>query len=432
MAQRRFAQVAGWSALCLALAGCGAVGHHVGPTPRPVSQAQAEQDVEIFSWWTAKGETNALNALISVFRARYPREHIVNEAVAGGGGDNAKAVLASRITAGDPPETFQVHVGQELMVWVKAGKMEPLDALYRELDLYKVLPKVVMDGVTYEGHVYAVPIDVERGNVLWYNARVLNEYGLKPPQTFDQLLADCKVLKAHGVTPIAYGDRDQLGSVMLWEDVLLATAGPKTYAGIWNGTVPISSPIIRKACENFLQLLPYTNADHAQLSWDGACALVASGQAAFDAMGDWAKAYFVASGLKEGRDFGWTPFPGTNGDFEYVIDTFGMPKGSKNPEGALDFLRVVASREAERQFNLWKGSIPPRSDVPLAGFDAYSQASAAAFRKDALVPSLANGEAANPAFEQAAAQAITLLINTGNVSQFMQLLKQADLANPLP
>ncbi|MDI9261131.1 ABC transporter substrate-binding protein [Alicyclobacillus sendaiensis] len=432
MAKRRIAQVAGWSALCLALAGCGAADERVGAAPRPVSQAQADQDVQIFSWWTAKGETNALNALISVFRSRYPNEHIVNEAVAGGGGDNAKAVLASRITAGDPPETFQVHVGQELMVWVKAGKMEPLDALYRELDLYKVLPQVVLDGVTYQGHLYAVPIDVERGNVLWYNPHVLNEYGLKPPQTWDQLLEDCKVLKAHGVIPIAYGDRDQLGSVMLWEDVLLATAGPKTYDGIWNGTVSISSPVIRKACENFLQLLPYTNADHAQLSWDGACGLVASGQAAFDAMGDWAKAYFVASGLKEGRDFGWTPFPGTSGDFEYVIDTFGMPKGSKNPEGALDFLRVVASREAEKRFNLWKGSIPPRTDVPLTGFDAYSLASAAAFRKDALVPSLANGEAANPAFEQAAAQAITMLINTGNVSQFMQLLKQADLANPLP
>ncbi|WP_304459869.1 ABC transporter substrate-binding protein, partial [Alicyclobacillus sendaiensis] len=378
------------------LSGCGPANHGVSSQDHPASQAAADQDVQIFSWWTAKGETNALNALISVFRKRYPREHIVNDAVAGGGGDNAKAVLASRITAGDPPETFQVHVGQELMVWVKAGKMEPLDALYRELGLYKVLPKVAIDGVTYDGHVYAVPLDVERGNVLWYNARVLATYGLKPPQTLDELLADCKVLKAHGVTPIAYGDRDQLGSVMLWENVLLATAGPKTYDDIWNGTVPLTSPVVRKACETFLQLLPYTNADHAQLSWDGACSLVASGQAAFNVMGDWAKAYFLASGMKEGRDFGWTPFPGTQGDFEYVIDTFGMPKGAHNPAGALDFLRVVASRDGQRQFNLWKGSIPPRSDVPLDGFDAYSQASAEAFRKDALVPSLANGEAANP------------------------------------
>ena len=96
-----------------------------------VSGASAQDvsgDLEIFSWWTGGGEEAGLNALIERFSELYPEVNVINSAVAGGSGVNARAVLTTRMLGGDPPDTFQVHAGEELnALWVEAGLMEPLN-----------------------------------------------------------------------------------------------------------------------------------------------------------------------------------------------------------------------------------------------------------------------------------------------------------------
>jgi glucose/mannose transport system substrate-binding protein len=70
--------------------------------------------VEMFSWWTAGGEADGLNAMYDQYKKLYPSVEIVNATVAGGAGTNAKAVLSTRITGGDPPDSFQLHAGLEV------------------------------------------------------------------------------------------------------------------------------------------------------------------------------------------------------------------------------------------------------------------------------------------------------------------------------
>ena len=71
--------------------------------------AAASGKLEIFSWWTAGGEAEGLAGMFSVYKKLYPGVEIVNATVAGGAGTNAKAVLATRLTGGDPPDSFQVR-----------------------------------------------------------------------------------------------------------------------------------------------------------------------------------------------------------------------------------------------------------------------------------------------------------------------------------
>jgi len=88
----------------------------------PPALGQPAGKLEIFSWWTAGGEADALQALFDVYHKQYPAVQIVNATVAGGAGTNAKAVLKTRMLGGDPPDTFQVHAGHELIdTWVKSG-----------------------------------------------------------------------------------------------------------------------------------------------------------------------------------------------------------------------------------------------------------------------------------------------------------------------
>ena len=58
----------------------------------------------MFSWWTAGGEADGLNAMYDIYKKAYPNVEIINATVAGGAGTNAKAVLSTRLTGGDPPD----------------------------------------------------------------------------------------------------------------------------------------------------------------------------------------------------------------------------------------------------------------------------------------------------------------------------------------
>src|SRR5512141_3511620 len=83
--------------------------------------------VEIFSWWVGGGEAAGLAAMQKVFEAKYTNIKFVNAAVAGGSGTNARAVLATRLSAGDPPDSWQAHAGQEIIgTYVAANQVAPL------------------------------------------------------------------------------------------------------------------------------------------------------------------------------------------------------------------------------------------------------------------------------------------------------------------
>lgn len=409
------------SALAVALAMTGST----------MAYAAGTSKVQVFSWWTAGGEADGLAALLKVFTKDYPQYQVVNEAIAGGAGSNAKAVLANRMTAHQPPDSFQAHADQELNAYVYAGEMQPLDSLYKSQGWYKVFPKTLISDLTVKGHIYAVPVDVHRGNVMWYNPTIFKKYHLTPPKTFSQFFQVAKTLKSHNITPLALGDTDTWEATMLWENVLLGTVGPATYQRIWQGKVPFTSAGVKQSLNTFVQMLGYVNTNHAALQWQDASALVSKGQAAMNLMGDWAKGYYTSQNLKPVSGFGWAPFPGTGGDFEFITDAFGLPTGAPNPAGAKAFLKVLGSKAGQEAFNPKKGSIAARTDVNPNLFDVYSKQAMSDFGKDALVPSLAHGEAANPGFLTAADNAMQVLVSNHNVNQFISSLQKAEQSNPL-
>jgi len=140
-----------------------------------VSLAQGGK-LEIFSWWTTGGEAAGLLKLFDIYKQEHPGVKIINAAVAGGAGSNAKAVLKTRMLGGDPPDSFQVHMGHELIdTWVTTGFMEPLDEIYQKNGWEKVFPKGVLDLLKWNGHYWSVPANIHRANVLWYNKAIFIE-----------------------------------------------------------------------------------------------------------------------------------------------------------------------------------------------------------------------------------------------------------------
>jgi glucose/mannose transport system substrate-binding protein len=385
-----------------------------------------EPKLEIFSWWTGGGEAEGLTKMYEIFAAQHPEIEIINATVAGGAGSNAKAVLATRMQAGDPPDSFQVHAGHELIdSWVKAEKMEPLTQFFKDNGWLDKYPQGVIDILSYDGDIWSVPVNIHRSNVLWYNKAVFAANGLQPPATLEDFFAVADKLQAAGVVPLSLGDSGIWTVTHLFESVLLGSMGPDKYRGLWDGTTDWKGPEVKSALESLAKMLGYVNTDHASLEWQPATKLVADGDAAMNVMGDWAEGYFKTLGFTPNVEFGYVPSPGTAGSFIMLSDSFGLPKGAKHPNAAKLWLTLCGSKEGQDAFNPIKGSIPARTDGDVALYDVYLQSAMADFASNEIVPSLAHGAAAAEGWATAVNDTLTLFVADKDVAKAQASLAKA-------
>ncbi|MGE5588054.1 MAG: ABC transporter substrate-binding protein [Clostridia bacterium] len=377
------------------------------------TSAPLSGSLEIFSWW-AGDEGPALEALIKLYEKQYPGVQVINSTVTGGAGVNAKAVLKTRMLGGEPPDTFQVHAGQELIgTWVVAGRMEDLSGLYASEGWKSAFPEGLLKLLSTDKGIWSVPVNIHRSNVLWYVPGNLQKWGVKVPTTWGEFLAIAPTLKAKGVVPLSLGENWTV--THLWESVALACLGKDKWEALWQGKLSWKSPEVVDAWRTFGKVLEYTNQDASSLSWQQATDMVVKGQAAFNVMGDWAAGYMVTTlKLQPGKDFGWAPSPGTSGVFMMLSDSFGLPVGAPHRENTLAWLKMLGSKEAQDTFNPLKGSISARVDSDLSKYNAYLQSAAKDWRTNAIVGSLAHGVVANERFMNDFATVMEIFLSSRN------------------
>jgi putative multiple sugar transport system substrate-binding protein len=390
--------------------------------------------VEVFSWWVGPGEADGLAAMIKIFQGKYPNVEFVNASVAGGAGTNAKAVLATRLSAGDPPDSWQAHAGEATFAYVDAKQVQPLDDFFKSSGFGAALPASLLPLISKDGHPYSVPVNIHRSNVMWYNPNVLKAAGVTIPAggfaTYDDFFAACEKIKAAGKTCLALGPA--WTAEHLFENVMIGSLGADAWAGLWTGKTDWASADVTKALKNYAKALSYTNSDHATLSdWQPAAQLMTNGDAAFNIMGDWAYGYFANAApnglaLKPHTDFDWTPPPGTNGVFVFLADSFVLPAGNKNPEGTMDWLTVAASKAGQEAFNPLKGSICARTDCDQSLFSEYSQNAAKDWASNTVVGSLTHEVVGNPSWNSKVGTALGLFVaDPTKVADFQTALVDA-------
>jgi len=419
--------------LSIVLSGCVS---QASPTPAPQEPGgavtetaepggQGRQQVEVFSWWTGGGEAAGLEAMIKVFQAEYPDIEFINAAVAGGAGTNARAVLATRLQANDPPDSWQGHAGQELIgTYVAANQLEPLNFLYEEEGWLEVMPETLIPLISQDGNIYSVPVNIHRANVVWYNPAILEENGITMPTTLEDWFASMEDLKNAGVeTPLAMGE--QWTAMHLMETILLASMGEANYSGLWTGEFDWASPEVTTALEHFATALSYTNSDATSLTWQDAAQLVVNGDAAYNVMGDWAEGYFRELDKTPNVDYGWAPVPGSDGVFQFLSDSFVLPVGAPNRDGAIAWLKIAGSQAGQDAFNPVKGSIPARNDADRSLYGEYLLSAMDDWASDIVAGSLTHGVVANDSWKTEIDTALGLFLQSRDVAAFQSALVAA-------
>jgi glucose/mannose transport system substrate-binding protein len=360
------------------------------------SAAQAQPEVELFHWWTSPGEAAALQILRDHVRsAKVP---MTDNPILGGGGGPAMKTLRARVQARNPPTAVQM-LGFEVEEWGRRGVLADLDFQAKLEQWDKVVPKELQRFSKHEGKWSAVPTNVHSTNWMWANRRVLEQAGvLKAPTNWEDFLKAAEQVRRAGFVPLAYGGQ-AWQTAILFDGAVLSVGGPQFYRRLLVDGEPVANAhaTIEHAMARMAQLRQLADDQSDKRPWNLATAMVINGVAAFQVMGDWAKAEFDSAGKKAGADYLCFRFPGTEGSVTFSIDNFAMfqVEGVGKIEGQRALATVMMSRQFQTEFNVAKGSAPARSDVSSETFDVCGKkaindlAKAASERR--LVGSLALG-----------------------------------------
>ena len=372
------------------------------------------EDVEVLHWWTSGGEAAALNVLKEDLASK--GIGWVDMPVAGGGGEAAMTALRARVTAGDPPTAVQM-LGFDILDWAAEGALGDLTEVASAEGWDAVVPTALQAFSKADGKWIAAPVNVHSTNWVWINKAALDATGLGEPTTWEELVAVLDKMKEAGITPLGHGGQAWQDATVF--DGIVLGMGTDFYKAAFIDLDPaaLGGEQMAEAFNRLIKLSSYVDANFSGRDWNLATAMVINGEAGMQMMGDWAKGEFLKAGKVPGTDFVCIRFPGTQGAVTFNSDQFAMfnveSAEAKAAQGAM--ASAIMNPTFQSAFNVVKGSVPARTDVPNDAFDDCGKKGMAdlaeANTSGKLFGSMAHGHAAPAAVKNATYDVITAAFN---------------------
>jgi glucose/mannose transport system substrate-binding protein len=395
------------------------------------TEAEMQNPLELVHWWTAGGEQDALNALLEGFQEAYPNAEVTNNPAPGGAGSALDTVIRNRVLNNNPPSTFQVWPGQALLPYTDEDLLVDLDGNGVWSDAMKEnYRQGVQDVAAPAGTLVSVPLNIHRLNNLFYNVSVVEDAGVDPSSisTPDDLTSAMETVESEtDAVGMAMQTQAPWSTVQMWETIFIGQQGTDAFLDMLENGASAHEEGIKAALQTVLDYSEYYNEDAGSISWDQGNAKVVSGDAAFIHQGDWAAGQYRAQdGFEYGNDWEMVPFPGTDGVYSLVIDSFVMPVSNPSPATTRNFLSYCGTPDAQERFNPIKGSIMPRTDADQSvlgpflqdQFDDFSNA-------DSQPPTIAHGTGAPAEIKSGIEGAISAFLENENVDRTYSQIESA-------
>jgi glucose/mannose transport system substrate-binding protein len=345
---------------------------------------------EVIHWWTSGGES----AAVKVFSDAYNATGGVWVDTAIALGEQARSVAINRMVGGNPPVAAQFNTTKQFLDLVEQGMLNNVDEVALREGWDKLLPETVLNVVRVKGHYYAAPVNIHMPGWIWYSKAAFKKAGIEAePKSMDELFVALDKLKAAGLTPLAHGGQP-------WQDntvftaVLANVGGTELYLKVLRDrdAKAILGEDFKKVLLSFKRLQSYVDKGSPGRNWNDATALLITGKAGVQIMGDWAKGEFTAAKQVPGKDYGCIPGFGAKSPYIIQGDVFVFPKsGNADAAKAQKVLAsLMLSPVNQVQFSMRKGSIPVRSDVDASKMDICAQQGVAIMKDKSR--HLGNGE----------------------------------------
>ncbi|MEX3104087.1 MULTISPECIES: extracellular solute-binding protein [unclassified Streptomyces] len=355
------------AALALTLSACGSGGRTTG----------GGSGGGALVWALTQGSESTFRASATEWNKTHPDTKITYQFFQN---DPYKQKLRTAVGAGDGPVLFENWGGGVLKEYVDAGKVADLTPDLDQNPEWKnrVFP-TVLKSTTFDGKTYGVPVNGVQPVVLYYNKQLFEKAGVRPPKTWDDLLAAVTKLKAQGIDPLAMGGASKWPDLMWLEYLVDRVGGPEVFADIAAGKKGAwSDPAVLKAAQMIRQLVDAggfakgftsVSADTGQAEaqvYTGKAAMILQGSWAFGTMNT-GSPKFVAEG-----HLGWTGFPAVTGGKGDATNIVGNPAnffsvsaqaGAEEKKTAVAYLKNGVYNDTYVDNLLKNGDVPPVKDL---------------------------------------------------------------------
>jgi len=339
-------------------------------------------------------------------------------------------VIQNRVLDENPPSTFQIWPGEALRPYTDADLLRDIGDSVWDDEMREAYLDGVRDVAAPDGDLVSVPINIHRLNNLFYNVEVVESADVDPTDLDDpeQLLdALATVAEETDAVPMAHQTGSPWSTVQLWETVFVGEQGVDAFQDLVGGDVESLEDELKSALERCNEYAEYYPEDAGSISWDQGNAQVINGEAAFIHQGDWAAGqYRAADGFEYESDWNTTTFPGTDGVYASVMDSFVFPTNNPSPDATEKFLNYCGTVDAQERFNPIKGSIPPRTDVPDDEFGPFLTSQLGDFEDSTeQPPTIAHGTAVRPETKSAIEEAFSGFLEDGDVQAAYEGIRDA-------
>ena len=248
---------------------------------------------------------------------------------------------------GRPQDVFTWFAGYRMQFFAQKGLLSPIDDVWEKL---KPQFSSAYQGASkgLDGHYYFVPIY----NYPWavfYRKSVFKAKGYKVPTTWDQFITLAKKMKADGITPIAFTDKDGWPAMGTFDILNMRINGYDYHVRLMAGKESWDSPKTKAVFNQWREILPYTSEGALGLTWQEGAQQVLNKEAGMYLLGSFVGQQFTGADL---ADLDFFAYPAINpkwgqDSLDAPIDGFLMAKKAKNSKQAKELLTYLGSAAAE-------------------------------------------------------------------------------------
>jgi glucose/mannose transport system substrate-binding protein len=337
------------------------------------ASSPARVELEVLTWWQEDSEKGAFAAV-----EEHLDDHIRVVQNRGQSATLARSDLTQFMLMKRPPSSFQANLGADVLRWsivdlyppsgpccTRETYLEPIDELLTDSRLLENVEDEIKDHLGLDGAYYAVPLNIHRLNLLFFNRALLPD--AETSITIDTL---CPADPTSGAPAhdIAIGYDDGFSLAQLTFEILLPSLyGPEFYTQLFvTGRVESDW---REKMRHVLECVKYLSRRFlrgSSMRWPDAVRAVKEGRAAFTLTGDWAIGALESPSYPADVGSMVVPHRGRQATFVYTADTFPLPLGAPRRDATLTLLQIMTRSDVQVAFSKTKGSMPARRDARQA------------------------------------------------------------------
>ena len=247
--------------------------------------------------------------------------------------DAYKTKIKTAIGAGQAPTIIWGWGGGGLKSYADAGQVEDLTSWFAANPATKNrLFASSFGAATVGGKIYAMPCETVQPIVLYYNKTVFDKVGVKPPESWGDIMALVPKFNAAGIAPFSLGGQSRWTNMMWLEFLYDRIGGSDVFGSVFAGeknawSAPASIQALTEMqkliqangfIKGFSSITADSNADQA---------LLYTGKAAMMLHGSWTYGSMATDGgdFVSGGHLGYMNFPSVDGGKGDPTDTVGNP-----------------------------------------------------------------------------------------------------------